>query len=97
MPSGVSRRLKPLKLDGISQRLKRCATQKRCGGQKRCTGQKSCAPKPHPNKMRVVKLIDRNLRKGGQFYQVIVGNTLDGVAGFAPGSKAARYDINFES
>ena len=47
--------------------------------------------------MRVVKLRDDNLRKGGQFYQVIIGNALNGVAGFAPRAEAARYDINFES
>jgi hypothetical protein len=42
-------------------------------------------------------LIEANLGKGGQFYQVIMGNALDGVAGFAPGSKAAGDDVNFKS
>jgi hypothetical protein len=42
-------------------------------------------------------LLDGNLRKGGQFYKVIMGDTLDGVAGFAPRAEAAGDDINFES
>jgi hypothetical protein len=45
----------------------------------------------------IVKVLDENLRKGGQFHQVIMRNALDGVAGFAPGSKAACDDVNFES
>jgi hypothetical protein len=44
-----------------------------------------------------VRFGEGNLRKGRQLHQVIMGDALDSVAGFAPRSEAAGDDVNFES
>ena len=39
----------------------------------------------------------QTLVEGGEFYQVIVGDAFDWLAGFAPGAEASGYYEHFES